>query len=56
MTVPCFEIGLTVFLKVEEPKLVQESSSSLRISAFLSQEKVYETTGSYLNSGNTQTK
>lgn len=52
--VPCCEIGLTLFLKVEEPNPVWDSSNSLRISAFLSQEKVYETIG-YLNSDNTQT-
>lgn len=56
MTVPYFEIGLTVFLKVEEPKPVQDSSSSLRINALLSQEKAYEAIGSYLNAGNIQTK
>lgn len=55
LPLPCFDFGLTVFLTVEETKPVWGSSGSLRISAFLSQEKVYETIGSHLNSGNIQT-
>lgn len=55
LIVPCFHIGLTVFLTAEETKPVWDSSGSLRISVFLSQKKEYEKTGLHLNSGSVQT-
>lgn len=55
MIVPRFDIGLIVFLKAEETKPVWDSSGSLRISVFLSQEKAYETIVLHLNSSSVQT-